>query len=258
MTQGYLVMAQGELYARQAEYLARSISKTQSGVNKLSVITDCDVDTSVFDQVITLSIDLKPEADWKIENRVQFYDLTPYEETIILDSDMLFLSDVSHWWKYLNNYELFLTNKVKTFRNEWAPKQNLYRRPFTIHNLPNVYSAFTYFKKTPLTREFFNLVKQIVLNWETWIARYTPHYIQKFPSIDLAMAIAVSVMGIEDEVTSTNDFPTFTHMKAQLQGWKPKTERWEDIIGIYQTDKEIKLGPYKQTGVLHYVKKDFV
>lgn len=258
MTQGYLVMAQGEQYARQAEHLARSISKTQSGVNNLSVITDCDVDVSVFDQVIKLTTDLRPDSDWKIENRVQFYNLTPYDETVILDSDMLFLSDVSHWWKYLNNYELFLTNKVKTFRGEWVSEQNPYRRAFTTHNLPNVYSAFTYFKKTQLTTDFFELVKQIVLNWEQWINRYTPHYIQKFPSIDLAMSIAVSIMGIEDQVTSDDSFPTFTHMKAQLQGWKHKTERWEDLIGIYQTDTEIKLGPYKQSGILHYVKKDFV
>ena len=258
MTQGYLVMAQGVKYARQAEHLARSISKTQTRIRNLSVITDCDVDSSVFDQVIRLDIDLKPTADWKIENRVQFYDLTPYDETVILDSDMLFLSDVSHWWKYLQNYELFLTNKVKTFRGDWAPVQNPYRRAFTAHNLPNVYSAFTYFKKTELTKNFFDLTKQIVLNWEVWIGRYTPHYIQKFPSIDLAMSIAVSVMGIEDEVTSNDNFPTFTHMKAQLQGWKHKTEKWEDLIGIYQSADEIKLGPYKQSGILHYVKKDFV
>lgn len=258
MTQGYLVMAQGEQYARQAEHLARSISKTQSEVNKLTVITDCEVDASLFDQVIRLTVDLKPDSIWKIENRVQFYDLTPYDETVILDSDMLFLSDVSHWWNYLQNYELFLTNKVKTFRGEWAPEKNLYRRAFTYNNLPNVYSAFTYFKKTDLTKEFFDLVKQIILNWDHWINRYTPHFIQKFPSIDLAMSIAVRIMDIEETATSKLDFPTFTHMKSQLQGWKAKTEKWEDVIGIYQSQGRIKLGPYVQTGVLHYVKKDFV
>ena len=257
MTQGYLVMAQGEEYARQAEYLARSISKTQTGVNKLSVITDCVVDESLFDQVIKLTVDLKPESEWKIENRVQFYNLTPYEETVILDSDMLFLSDVSHWWKYLTKYELFLTNKVQTYRGDWVPEQNPYRRAFTTHNLPNVYSAFTYFKKTELTKEFFELVKQIVLNWDQWIVRYTPNYVQKFPSIDLAMSMAVSIMGIEDSVTSAESFPTFTHMKGQVQGWKSKTERWYDLIGIYNTSGGIKLGPYNQTGILHYVKKDF-
>lgn len=258
MTQGYLVMAQGEEYARQAEHLARSISATQSSVNRLSVITDQEVDESLFDRVIHLPIDLRPEAKWKIENRVQFYNLTPYDETVILDSDMLFLTDVSHWWKFMSNYELLLTDKVKTYRGEWVSKANPYRYAFTTHNLPNVYSAYTYFKKTPMVAEFFQLLKQIVLNWDRWIHTYTPDYIQKDPSIDLGMAIAVEIMGIRDQVTTKESFPTFTHMKPQIQGWKSRVENWEDLIPVHKNDLEIKLGPYAQTGVLHYVKKDFI
>jgi hypothetical protein len=258
MTKGYLVMAQGAQYAQQAEALARSISLSQSGVSRLSVITDQEVDASLFDRVISLPIDLAPNAKWKIENRVQFYDLTPYDETVILDSDMLFLSDVSHWWSYLGNYQLFLTNKVKTYRGEWVSEDNPYRKAFTVNKMPNVYSAFTYFKKTELTAEFFALVKQIVLNWDTWIYRYTPDHIQKFPSIDLAMAMAVSIMDIENEVTSKQAFPTFTHMKSRIQGWKNNTDDWNTYIGIYSSDGKIKLGPYEQTGILHYVKKDFI
>ncbi len=257
MTQGYLVMAQGAEYARQAEHLAISIRKTQSCVSRLSVITDQEVDATLFDCVIDLPVDLKPDSKWKIENRVQFYNLTPYDETVILDSDMLFLSDVSHWWKYMQNYEMLLTNKVQTYRGEWVGLVNPYRRAFTTHNLPNVYSAYTYFKKTPMVAEFFQLLKHIVLNWDRWIHIYTPDYIQKSQSIDLAMAIAVEIMGIEDQVTTKESFPTFTHMKAQLQGWKTKTEQWEDLIAIYKDDS-IRLGPYVQTGILHYVKKDFV
>lgn len=257
MTQGYLVMAQGAEYAYQAEHLARSISKTQSCISRLSIITDQEVDASLFDQVIHLPVDLKPDAKWKIENRVQFYDLTPYDETVILDSDMLFLTDVSHWWKYMNNYELLLTNKVKTYKGEWVGPNNPYRYAFTTHNLPNVYSAYTYFKKTPMVAEFFQLLKQIVLNWDKWIHVYTPEYIQKSPSIDLGMAIAIEIMGIKDQVTTKESFPTFTHMKSRVQGWKNKTEQWEDLIAISK-DNTIKLGPYVQSGILHYVKKDFV
>lgn len=258
MSKGYLVMAQGEQYARQAEALARSISATQSCVSRLSVITDYDVDHSLFDQVITLPVDLAPNAKWKIENRVQFRELTPYDETVILDSDMLFLSDVSHWWEHLGKYELLLTDKVQTYRGEWVSEKNPYRFAFTTHNLPNVYSAFTYFKKTQLTTEFFALVKQIVLNWDTWIYRYTPDYIQKSPSIDLAMAIAVDIMGINEEVVSKEQFPTFTHMKGKIQGWKSGTDEWATVLNTYCSADGIRLGSYPQTGILHYVKKDFV
>ena len=258
MTKGYLVMAQGEQYARQAEALARSISSTQSCVSRLSVITDQEVNHSLFDQVITLPVDLAPDAKWKIENRVQFRELSPYNETVILDSDMLFLSDVSHWWNHLSKYELLLTNKVQTYRGDWVSEKNPYRFAFTTHNLPNVYSAFTYFKKTQLTADFFELVKQIVLNWDTWVYRYTPDYIQKSPSIDLAMAIAVDIMGINAEVTSQEQFPTFTHMKGKIQGWKNGVDEWTAVVNTYYSADGLRLNSHLQTGILHYVKKDFV
>lgn len=258
MTKGYLVMAQGEQYARQAEALSQSIANTQSCISRLSVITDQEVDHSLFDKVITLPVDLSPDAKWKIENRVQFYDLTPYDETVILDSDMLFLSDVSHWWEHLSKYELLVTDKVKTYRGEWVGENNPYRYAFTSHKLPNVYSAFTYFKKTPLTFEFFALVKQIVLNWDAWVYRYTPDYVQKSPSIDLAMAIAINIMGINEEVVSKEQFPTFTHMKGKIQGWKRGVDEWTTVLDTRCSPSGLKIGVYPQTGILHYVKKDFV
>ena len=250
-------MAQGN-YTKQAEALAVSIRSTQSSVKNISVITDSEINHSLFDQVIPIpENDLAKEHRWKIHNRVYFYDLSPYDETVILDADMLFLTDVSHWWNLFEKYELLITDKVKTFRDEWV-KYSPYRNAFTENNLPNLYSAFTYFKKCELSETFFNLLKIIITNWKEWSLKCTPNYIQATPSIDLAMAIAVSVLGIEDNVKSPLDYPTFTHMKGGCQGWKRLDESWNDVIGTYTLNDKIKLGPYTQTGILHYVKKDFV
>ena len=35
----------------------------------------------------------------------------PFDETIVLDADMLVLEDITHWWKALSNYELYYTIK---------------------------------------------------------------------------------------------------------------------------------------------------
>ena len=113
MSRGYLIMAQGD-YVRQAQALALSIAKTQSRVKSVSVITDHDLKDQIFDHVIKFDQkDLSGDQKWKIHNRSYFYDLTPYDETVILDADMLFLSDVSHWWDYMQKYELLITDKVK-------------------------------------------------------------------------------------------------------------------------------------------------
>ena len=257
MTRGYLVLAQGG-YAGMAEKLAESIKLTQSNGLGLSIITDESVDPALFDRVIVMPTqDLAADQSWKIHNRVFFYDLTPYDETVILDADMLFLSDVSHWWKLFESYDLLLTNRVMTYRNTLI-KNSPYRKTFRANQLPDVYSAFTYFKKSSLAEEFFKLIKLIVTNWDQWTIQFAPADRQKFPSIDVAMSIAVKVLDIESEVTTTLNFPTFTHMKTKCQGWQYNHIDWPSAVGVYKNKNgAIEIGSYQQTGILHYVNKDF-
>jgi len=257
MSRGYLVMAQGD-YLNMAIALAKSIKKTQSTVNNISIIVDCDVsEHSAVDHFIELPTDMSGDEKWKIHNRCQFYDLSPYDETVILDADMLFLSDVSSWWDMMSKYDMLITSRVKTYRDDWV-NVNPYRKAFVANNMPNVYSAFTYFKKTQQNKTFFNLLKSIITNWNAWSVRYTPESRQLFPSMDLAMAMAVKILDIESEVTTLADFPTFTHMKGGCQGWRTPSEPWDTVLNRYNTSQGIKLGPYLQTGVLHYVQKDFL
>lgn len=255
MTRGYLVMAQGP-YVSQAEALAVSIAYTQSQVRSISVITDGSPDASLFDQVIPLTKDLSGNNDWKIHNRVQFYDLSPYDETVILDADMLFLTDISHWWTHISTYELLLTKHVLNFRGDTVT-HSPYRETFVGNKLPNVYSAFAYFKKTQFVQEFFQLVENIVLNWSEWTSRHAARPPQNFPSLDVAMAMAVKLLDCESQVTSHRSYPTFTHMKSGCQGWKMYNEDWQQMLPYYIYNQRLKLGNYTQSGVLHYVKKDF-
>jgi hypothetical protein len=252
-------MAQGD-YLDMAIALAESIKQTQSTVNNISIIVDCDIDVtehSAVDDFIELPTDMSGDDKWKIHNRCQFYDLSPYDETVILDADMLFLSDVSGWWDMMSKYNMLITSKVKTYRDVWVDASP-YRKAFTANNMPNTYSAFTYFKKSQKNRMFFTLLKSIITNWEQWSIRYIPEQRQRFPSIDLAMSIAVKILDIESEVTTSADFPTFTHMKGGCQGWKTSVEKWDTVLNRYNTEQGIKLGPYLQSGILHYVQKDFI
>jgi hypothetical protein len=257
MSQGYLVMAQGADYLKMATALAVSIAKSQTTVNNISVITDQKVPKGhPFDKVIKLKQDYSGDSEWKIHNRAQFYNLTPYDETVILDADMLFIDDVSHWWDLMSNYEFFYTNKVKTYRGD-VVKTNPYRQTFVENKLSNVYSAFTYFKQCDKAKSVFDLVSSMMQNWEEWVGRYAPEKKQEFPSLDLAIAMAVNILDIAGECESPFDFPTFTHMKSGCQGWTYYNEDWKTHLGVYITDK-IRLGNHVQSGILHYVDKSFI
>jgi hypothetical protein len=232
MSKGYVIFAQGN-YVPMAELLAKSIRATQSTVKDVHIITETSGDV--------------------MSNRTHIYDLSPFEETVMLDADMVFLEDVSHWWEHLSKYPLVITNKVQTFRGE-SVTYSPYRKTFVANNLPNCYCAFTYFKKDPQAETFFKLLRSIVDNWREWTDRYAPEHKQSWPSIDVAMGIAVKVLGIDP--FSPLEYPTFTHMKSGVQGWSRYSERWRDHLGCHVSEGKVMLGPYRQQGILHYVDKE--
>ena len=268
ITKGYVILAQNNTsddYVKMAYVQAMSIKLTQSKVKSVTLITDVpdavpEHYKKAFDNVLPIKwYDDALDSEWKIENRWKLYHLSPYDETVILDADMVFLSDVSHWWDYMGkNFDLLITDKVFTYRNE-VIRESYYRKAFRENNLPNCYSAFTYFKKCDLAKHFWKMVEIIVKNWKEFYNKYVPESKPKNLSIDIAFALAVKIMGIEDEVFSSFEYPTFTHMKSRDQGWQTFTDDWTDHAGVYMNDKcQLKIGNYQQTGIFHYTEKKFL
>jgi hypothetical protein len=268
MSKGYLILAQNNSkndYVRMAYVTAMSIKLTQSEVKDVTLVTDVPEAVphhyaDAFDKILPIIwYDDALNSEWKIENRWKLYHLSPYQETIILDSDMLFLSDVSHWWNYLSkNHDIFITDKVRTYRNELVVN-DYYRKAFTGNDLPNTYSAFSYFKKSPDAELFWKTVEMVVKNWEEFYLKYLKTNRPMHLSIDVAFAIAVKLLGFEDKVFSTLEYPTFTHMKGQIQNWKSPSENWMNLVAIYLNDKcRLKIGSYQQEGIFHYTEKEFL
>lgn len=269
MSKGYLILAQNSGpndYVSMAAAAALSIKATQSKVNNVTLITDIldavphHYRDGVFDQMLPIKwYDDALNSDWKIENRWKLYHMTPYEETVVIDADMLFLSDVSHWWDYMGkNFDLLITDKVFTYRNELVI-DSYYRKTFRDNNLPNCYSAFTYFKKSDVAKEFWALVEIIVKDWKEFYQKFIKESKPKNLSIDVAFALAVKILGIEDQVFSSFEYPTFTHMKSRDQGWMTHSDNWMDHAGVYFNDKcQLKIGNYQQMGIFHYTEKKFL
>lgn len=227
MSKGYLIFSQGP-YAKMAELLARSIKATQSTVNDVCIIEGSGSDV--------------------MYNRTRVYDLSPFDETVMLDADMLFLNDVSHWWTHFEKFPLLIANKVKTYRGDWVI-DTPYRNSSVKSELPTCYCAITYFKKDPLAEEFFNTLGDVVSNW-----KYNKY--QERSSIDIGMGITCNIMGIRP--FSPLDYPTFTHMKSGCQGWPRYSEDWKTHVALTVEPGTVKIGNYTQTGVLHYVDKELV
>lgn len=264
-TQGILVLAQNldtVDYVEQACLLAMSLRVTNPNT-LISIVTNDTVPqayVSLFDKIIPIPFnDDAKNSEWKIENRWKLFHATPYDKTMVLDTDMLVLQDISSWWNFLSNYNLFFTSKVHTYRSEIVTS-NYYRKTFTANNLPNLYSGLHYFEKSELALEFYTWLELVMQNWELFYGTYAKEYSPNRPSIDVSAAIVAKILNCDTEITNAySSFPTFTHMKSNIQNWSSPKLKWQDCVGVYiNRDCQIKIGNHAQTGILHYTEKDFV
>lgn len=262
--QGFFVVAQNSAdcdYIRQAYYLAKSIANSQSTVKNVSLMTNDVVPekyVSAFDKIIKIPFeDHALKSDWKVQNRWKAYHATPYEQTILLDADMLILSDLNYVWKKLQDKNLYFTSQVKNFRGDILTDR-VYRKTFIENELPNLYSGFCYFKKSNESLEFWKLVELITYNWEKFYGEFSPKNYQKFYSLDVTISIAVKILGLEN-CFDNNQICSFTHMKSLIQGWNAVHPDWTKVAQVEIIDADtIYINQFRQLGVLHYVEDSFL
>lgn len=264
MSRGYLVIAQNNhesSYIRQAYALAMSIKLTQSSVNSIAIAVE-DIEhvpveyRAVFDYIITIPwTDHAANSTWKIENKWKYYYMTPFDETVVLDTDMIFTSDYSLWWDTMSQREAWFTSEVLTYRSTIAVS-DYYRTTFTSNRLPNIYTAFFYFRKTEKVAELFKLTEYIFNNWKRFYYDFLDSTRPTQLSGDVAFALALKILGYtEDFVCSGIGYPTFVHMKSRIQDENQmfKSEDWTQYIPTYFRGCEsIKIGNFKQTKPFHY------
>jgi hypothetical protein len=93
-------------------------------------------------------------------NRCDAYNLSPYDETLLIDVDYLILSDtLNHCWGH--NNELMMNWKYQDIMYERKDPSlsRLYDMGITMY-----WATVVYFKKTPYVESFFNIVKHVKNN----------------------------------------------------------------------------------------------
>ncbi len=262
MNFGYLLIVAGHPdvdYLRLAYALALSIKNTQRpGYDQVALVIDNADDVKqlksswVFDHVI----EWRQETYW--DGRSWMDKLTPFENTVCLDVDMLFTRDYSHWVDYfIENSELYVANKSYTYRGELV-EDDFYRRAFTKNKLPNLYSFYTFFKKdSDLARDFFELCRHIIKNPTEFSNNFLTELKPKVVGTDEAFALAAKILDISDQIAYDLEFPRVVHMKPMVQNWPWPATLCSDHVGFYlNRNGKIKIGNYEQHDIVHYVEKD--
>lgn len=263
---GFVTLAQN---TDEVDYLelafaqAKNIKQTQKN-SKYAVIVDSatkekvtDQHRAVFDYVIEIPHDYnKPDSKWKLLNEWQVFWLTPFKETIKLESDILFTRSIDHWLPALRKRDIVLSTGCKNYKGQ-VSKVRKYRRLFDDNKLPDVYNGLMYFRFSQTANSFFLLAKSIVDNWEVLKDQALKNCREESPSTDVLYAITAHVFGRENCTIPSLDFFNFVHMKPGIQGWADKN-KWTDSVTIETDDNMIRINNQNQYYPIHYYEKTFV
>jgi hypothetical protein len=241
--------------------LALSIKNTQQeGFDNVALVTDNieDVKKLKSSWVFNEIIEWNQETFW--DGRSWMDKLSPWDNTICLDADMLFFRDYSHWAEYfIDNSELYIPNKSYTYRGEIV-KDLYYRKTFELNDLPNLYSFYTFFKKdSEIAEEFFSLGRYILKNPNEFKNLFLEKYIPKVVGTDEAFSLAAKILDIQDDISYDLEFPKVVHLKPMIQNWPWPADKVSDHVGFYfDLQGKLKIGNYQQQDIVHYNEKNYV
>lgn len=250
-------------YLKLAYLQAMNIKNTQDfALTPCAVIVDKETYAHVtenhrraFEYIIVLDNDYNNQtSDWKLANECQVYDLSPFDVTIKVESDLLFTRSIIHWLKLLDKQDIVLSTGCKTYQGHASTSRH-YRKLFDDNNLPDVYNGLMMFNKSAEAKEFFDLAKSIRANW-TDISQQLKQCNESVPSTDVLYALTASLYGVEKCTVPTADFFNFVHMKPYVQNYTPGVPWHEMLMNEFDGDM-LRINNVNQYYPVHYFEKDF-
>ena len=259
--QGFITIAQNTDvdYLKLAYVQAMSIKKLMPGSlyavavdqHTLSLVTEQH--RTVFDYVITIQDDQAHNESWKLSNEWQVFNLSPFKETIKLESDVIFTRSIAHWWHAFRLRNIVLSQGCRDYQQEISTARQ-YRKMFDVNELPDVYNGLMYFRYSQEAATFFKLAEQIFKNWDTVKNTLIKCY-DDYPTTDVVYAVTAKILGIEN-CTLPIDWINFVHMKPAINRW-PETP-WTDLVVTELDLPMIRINNVNQYHPLHYHEKSWV
>lgn len=255
MSCGYVILAENTEkvnYIRCAEALAISIRRVMPNAN-VTLLTSKKYNSPLFDVIPLPYGDLVPDSNWKLSNDWQVYLASPYEHTIKLEADMFLPRSIDHWWDILAPYEIVLPTTIRDFRGQISDCR-FYRKFIDDNNLPDVYNAITYFRKSDLAEEFFDIVRDVFENWSDYraILKCKP---TELVTTDWAYAMASHLLGKEKTTLPGFTEMCITHMKKQIN--ELPSEDWTKSLIYECLPHSMRIHTFPQQYPLHYHIKSF-
>jgi hypothetical protein len=232
-------------YVACAQQLAHSIRAWHPEV-EICLLTDHEVADSVFDHVCQIESQVGYANDWQV------FRASPFRQTIKLEADMIAAGPVDHWWTLFEHRDVVISLGARDFYDR-PMTTRIYRKFIDTNNLPDVYNAMTYWRRSQTAMQFFQLVRSIFENWDQY--RRLVKFPEDTPSTDCVYAIAAQIVGPEHVTLPQGMGPQIVHMKPRCI--PTQTSNWYHELVWENTDPGLRIQTVAQHGFVHYHCKEW-
>lgn len=232
-------------YVRCATQLARSLRHWHPDC-KIALLTNTEQTVPDFDLQLQFPFGggNGQQDDW------QCWYATPFRQTIKLEADMLLTSPIDHWWLLLQHRDVVISTGCNDFYGHTS-KYKGYRKVFHDNDLPDVYNAITYWRRSETAMQFWMWVREIFTCWDQYSKLLK--FPDKKPTTDVVYAMAAKVMGIDKVTLPFASYPRIVHMKKGINPFV--TSDWTDELVVENLPWALKINTIAQWGCFHYHKK---
>ncbi|NME68172.1 putative nucleotide-diphospho-sugar transferase [Flammeovirga aprica] len=147
---GYLYVATGQKYIKEAEYSASSLKEVMPNSN-ITLITDKDYSSPFFDNVILQGFDSIDEKSWKanLVYKIMGISKSPYEKTIFLDTDTYIIEPFNELFELLDHFEVMIAP-------DYYDKNNIQINGKVVEGYYPYNTGVLAFSKTQQTKRFID------------------------------------------------------------------------------------------------------
>ncbi len=220
----------------------------------VSVVTDESTDMSkydyAFDNVYIQKADKsnrKGKKIWINKGRFAAYALSPYDETILLDTDYLINSDLL--LTAFNLYEDFMCSRTVSFLMSDRNEQEI----ISMRSFTTVWATVVVFRKTQKTKQIFECLEMVQQNYEHYSLLYG--FSSAMYRNDYALTIALRIVN-GNTADESHYLPwNLIHAGRELKVIRSSTSPFNTAYIMMTTKDKIEYGIIKDID-FHLLDKD--
>jgi hypothetical protein len=190
MTRGVLIFAQNNSdidYVQIAIFSAKQVKEhlnvpvTLVTENREYFFATYPEEVSLFDNIIDVESEFSQKKQfndgslsskmlyWKNFSRSDCYNISPYDETLVIDADFIINSNIlSRIWDAPTDFAIY---KISYDLAQW--RDNKAFKYINQTSAPFYWATVFYFRKSETTNSFFTLVQHIRQNWQYYKSLYS-------------------------------------------------------------------------------------